>query len=78
MSTRKIASAQVRAGEACVGDWVGSWWGRARRCGGVRSWIEHVVKRVQRRTMTICTEAKINREMARNGLRMHLPRANNT
>ena len=36
------------------------------------------MKRVQTRTMTICTEGKINREMARNGLRMHLPRSNNT
>ena len=28
--------------------------------------------------MTIHTEAKINQQVSRNGLRMHLPRANNT
>jgi hypothetical protein len=28
--------------------------------------------------MTLYTEAKINHKMVRNGLRMHLPRANNT
>ena len=38
----------------------------------------NLFKRVQTRTMTICTEAKINRTMARNGLRMHFPRTNNT
>ena len=36
------------------------------------------MKTVQTRTMTIYTEAEINRKMARNGLRMHLPSANNT
>jgi hypothetical protein len=35
------------------------------------------MKRVQTRTMAICTEAKINWKMARNGFRMHLPRATN-
>ena len=37
-----------------------------------------ILKRVQTRTMTICTEAKINIKMSRNGFRMHLPKANNT
>ena len=32
---------------------------------------------VQTHTMTILTEAKINRKMYRNGLSMHLPRAAN-
>ena len=36
------------------------------------------MKRVQTHTMAIYTEAKLNRKMARNGARMHLPRANNT
>jgi hypothetical protein len=36
------------------------------------------VKRVQTRTMTIYTEAKINRSMFRNCSRMHRPKANNT
>ena len=36
------------------------------------------VKRVETRTMTIFTEAKIKHKMARNGFRMHLPTTNNT
>jgi hypothetical protein len=37
-----------------------------------------ILKRVQTRTMTIYTEAKINRNMYRNGRRMHFPRAEDT
>ena len=36
------------------------------------------VEREQTRTMAIYTEAKINRKMTRNSLRIHIPRANNT
>jgi hypothetical protein len=34
------------------------------------------MKRVQTRTMTIYLEANIHRKQFRNGIRMHLPRAN--
>ena len=40
--------------------------------------LEGPMKRVLTRTMTIYAEAKIDRKINRNGLRMHLPRANNT
>ena len=42
------------------------------------STLESCLKRVQTDTMTICAEAKINIRMSRNGIRMHLPKANNT
>ncbi len=64
-----------------------AWRSTARRgsCGvmrgGLVTWRSVArlgVKGVQTRTMTIYTEAKISSKMARNGLRMHLPRAYNT
>ncbi len=37
-----------------------------------------LLKGVQTCTMTIYTEAKINRKITRHGIRMHIPRAINT
>jgi hypothetical protein len=39
---------------------------------------QHIMKRVQTRTMTVFSEAKKKYKMTRNGFRMHLPKVNHT
>ncbi len=58
---------------------VGVWWRLAKHFSlSAFVLVQCTMKRVQTCTMTIYTEAKINRKMTRNSLKTHLPRANNT
>jgi hypothetical protein len=62
-------AAQVPGGVAVVGS------GLPKMATHLWTWRD--MERAQTRIMTIYSEAKTNREMARRSLRMHLPRANN-